>query len=891
MVMSLIRVAVLTSLWVSAALPAYAAETVPTDIQMPGTQPGEIGNLEAPTKCDNCHGGYDAAVEPAHNWRGSMMAHAGRDPIFWATVAVAEQDFDGVGDLCIRCHSTEGWIEGRSTPTDGSALTRRDASGVACDFCHKATNPNDSEWLGVQNPPFVANDGGTPATGYYGSGMASLWAGNQKLGPYNDAEARHQFQQSQFHRSPDFCGMCHDVSNPAVGDLAHNNGAQVPLPPGSYSGVPGAPVDQKAAFNNVPYQYGIVERTFSEYKAGLLSTTLVSAYSTLPADLQAGAIQFAYERALIAGTNGNYADNSPRYFTCQTCHLPATEGKGCSKGGAPTRRDLPQHDMTGGNYWMPDAILYLDGQDKLRLGGGMTTDEISGLMDGKLRAMANLSRAATLSASGNTLRVVNLTGHKLITGYPEGRRMWLNIKWYDGGGALLREDGAYDWLTVSLDGDPISVRTIVDLHDPYLRIYEAHYGMTQEWANQLLALGYPSSLVLSYDRITGQQDYTLGDLAAQALGTCHETFHFVLNNYVTKDTRIPPYGMRYDEAMIRNALPVPANQYGDPGAGGTYDYWDEANLDPPAGAASATIDLLYQPTSWEYIQFLYLANNEQNVFLADEGEYLLEAWLNTGMAEPYVMTSATWGETGCVPSEPAEVTCSDGVDNDCDGATDCDDTDCSAEPNCQPGVCDNDGICEAGEDCNSCAGDCISGGAGGCGNGVCEPGLGEDCVSCSADCAGKQSGNPSRQYCCGDGDGSNPVGCEDPRCNSEEYSCSNAPAEAYCCGDGSCEGAEDSCNCAVDCGPPSATEADCTDGFDNDCDGAVDCDDTDCGAEPNCQPAACDNDGICDPGEDCLNCETDCEGKQSGNPANRYCCGNGIPEGPEGDGTLCDGNY
>ena len=94
-----------------------AADIVPTDIQQPGTQPQEIGNLESPDKCDNCHGGYNKSVEPAHNWRGSMMAHAGRDPIFWATLAIAEQDFDGSGDLCIRCHSTGGWLAGRSTPT------------------------------------------------------------------------------------------------------------------------------------------------------------------------------------------------------------------------------------------------------------------------------------------------------------------------------------------------------------------------------------------------------------------------------------------------------------------------------------------------------------------------------------------------------------------------------------------------------------------------------------------------------------------------------------------------------------------------------------------------------------------------------------------------------
>src|SRR5210317_2460955 len=179
-----------------------AAETVPTDIQQPGTQPQEISNLESPDKCDNCHGGYNTSVEPAHNWRGSMMAYAGRDPIFWATLAIAEQDFDGSGDLCIRCHSTGGWLAGRSTPTDGSGLAAGDGDGVECDFCHKMTNPDNSEHAGEQFAPFIANDGGNPTEGYFGSGMSSMWGGSDKLGPYNDAEARHQFMQSNFHRDP-----------------------------------------------------------------------------------------------------------------------------------------------------------------------------------------------------------------------------------------------------------------------------------------------------------------------------------------------------------------------------------------------------------------------------------------------------------------------------------------------------------------------------------------------------------------------------------------------------------------------------------------------------------------------------------------------------------------
>ena len=128
--------------------------------------------------------------------------------------------------------------------------------------------------------------------------------------------------------------------------------------------------------------------------------------------------------------------------------------------------------------------------------------------------------------------------------------------------------------------------------------------------------------------------------------------------------------MSFDEAQMRNALPVPADQYGNPGPGGAYDYFDVVALNPPVDATYAEIDLLYQPTSWEYIQFLYLANDGSVAFLALTGADLLEAWRATGMAEPEVMASATW-------VAPPPVDCSDGQANDNDG-----DGVCDAEDNC-----------------------------------------------------------------------------------------------------------------------------------------------------------------------------------------------------------------
>ena len=62
------------------------------------------------------------------------------------------------------------------------------------------------------------------------------------------------------------------------------------------------------------------------------------------------------------------------------------------------------------------------------------------------------------------------------------------------------------------------------------------------------------------------------------------------------------------------------------------------------------VRLLYQTTSWEYVQFLDLANDGSIPFLADEGANMLEAWIHTGMSAPHAMAS-----TPVAVPEPAEL--------------------------------------------------------------------------------------------------------------------------------------------------------------------------------------------------------------------------------------------
>jgi hypothetical protein len=116
---------------------------------------------------------------------------------------------------------------------------------------------------------------------------------------------------------------------------------------------PGPAVDGKAAFNNFPYAYGVVERTYSELKASLLDTLPSRQYATLPAELQQGALALRVR----AGAPGR-AGRELRGRDDALLHLPdlphgADGRRRAAALNPPVRGDLARHDLTGGNYWMP----------------------------------------------------------------------------------------------------------------------------------------------------------------------------------------------------------------------------------------------------------------------------------------------------------------------------------------------------------------------------------------------------------------------------------------------------------------------------------------------------------------------------------------------------------
>jgi hypothetical protein len=515
------------------------APTTLRDFDQPGSQPFEAGILNPPLACAACHGNYDTAVEPYHNWQGSMMAQASLDPLFKANMAIANQDAPDSGDLCLRCHLPRGWLQGRSVPTDGSQMLTTDMSGVACDFCHRLVDPIFDP---VQNP---AEDEGIlaglsfPASDF-GNGMATIDPTGARRGPFVDAASGHPVLVSPFHREAALCGTCHDVSNPAFEKDADSN-----YVPNAFD----APATDFSPHTLLP-----VERTYSEW--------FYSAYNT--------------PEGVYAPQFGGNKDN---VATCQDCHMRDVTGQGSSFGTPPVRDDLPLHDMTGGSTWLPGLLSGLHPND---------VDEAA-LQAGIERARYMLQNAADLEVAveGGMLKatVTNNTGHKLPTGYPEGRRMWINVKFYDNAMSLISESGAYD-----LSSGVLS-------HDPEVKIYEVKPGL---------------------DSITAP-------LVGEPKGP---SFHFVLNNKVYKDNRIPPRGFTNAAYEDFGGAPV-AYTYGDG------QYWDDTHYNIPEGAASAEVTLYYQSTSKEFIEFLLDENTTNNA-----GQDMYDLWSANDRCPPELMQTA-----------------------------------------------------------------------------------------------------------------------------------------------------------------------------------------------------------------------------------------------------------
>jgi hypothetical protein len=543
-----------------------------------GTQPGPAYPLLGSSSCAGCHANYDAAehIEPWNTWSGSMMAQASRDPLFWAALDVANNDVPGAGAFCLRCHVSRGWLAGRAEPpgggTDGCDLqgnidqAGNDFDGVNCHLCHRM--------MINESPP------AGEAAAY--SENAQFWLDDSdcdgagepcRRGPYDypdGPQAPHAWAYSFFHVESELCGTCHNVTSPVNNLVEDGTDTGIPFP---------------------------IERTFREWQ------------------------------------QSDYAPGGPDFEPCQGCHMPdavAEPSHASSHLLYDRSGDMAVHQFAGGNAWIPEVLR---GEYP---GLGIDASLVA-TRDWALDMLQNRSATVELTldpsaVAGGTLdaevRVTNLTGHKLPTGYPEGRRMWIALEARDGSGNPLWQSGAYDPLTGVLS------------EDPQIKVYHAEAGI---WNHN-------------------------GDERCDTVdGTGLPMFHFVRNDCYAVDNRIPPKGFwgGSDPSTRPRNYEYPELM---PGTGLLVNYdLTSYTIPVPAGTTgplTVTATLRYQTASKEYVEFL-LRESDSEGFADDciprssgppgmtRGEILHDAWSRYDRSPPVDMGTAT-AESAVLPPTPGE---------------------------------------------------------------------------------------------------------------------------------------------------------------------------------------------------------------------------------------------
>lgn len=133
--------------------------------------------------------------------------------------------------------------------------------------------------------------------------------------------------------------------------------------------------------------------------------------------------------------------------TCQDCHMPDQIGAGCkpyNDAGVNTRPNVPQHSFAGANTWVVRTIPTRIGDvEAARI--GLTQETIDAAIARNVQMLRDASDME-LTQVGHTLsvKIINQSGHKLPTGYPEGRRAWINVRFFDSSDNLIAERGRYE---------------------------------------------------------------------------------------------------------------------------------------------------------------------------------------------------------------------------------------------------------------------------------------------------------------------------------------------------------------------------------------------------------------------------------------------------------------
>jgi len=398
--------------------------------------------------CSNCHDGIvdtntgkDVAIQK--DWSATMMANAGRDPLWKAKVRSeltrAPQLTDVISDKCTRCHAPMANFEAKSynepksiLAADGGFLNanhpRHDEamSGVGCTLCHQI---QDSPKLGTLDS----------FTGKYEIGNNKLIYG-QYMDPFQNPMIMmtgYTPTGSAHVETSKLCGTCHNLKTPFVN----------------------------------------------------ASGTVVS---TTPES------EFPEQMPYSEWENSSHAQLAT-LKTCQDCHMPHFDSVKISTMPMMlgTRNNFGKHDFVGANKLMLDIF----NNNKTQLGVVAATADFNETIEKTqtmLNSSATIDRVSQSLGSDNnlniTLQINSATGHKLPSAYPS-RRVILHVTVKDSAGSVVFESGKVNAngsvVGVDADSDRTKFEPHYDLIDSpeKVQVYESIMGNTDNEVTYTLLRG------------------------------------------------------------------------------------------------------------------------------------------------------------------------------------------------------------------------------------------------------------------------------------------------------------------------------------------------------------------------------------------------------------------
>jgi len=339
-------------------------------------------------------------------WETSLMANSTRDPYWHAVLASELHNYpnlsEEINDTCTRCHAPmandfakkEGLpiqvfdtgseeagdlVQGIYSKDETDEMFNHAMDGVSCSLCHQ-----------------IADDGNLGTD----QGMSGGWKVNAfpqanyqdrpAYGQYTDPDQGYMRQQSGYTpvfgahiSSSDTCGSCHNLKTEPV----DKNGQPVP-----------------------------------------------------------GVAHFAEQMVYTEWENSVFDDAGSQPTSCQSCHMPKLEQAVplANAGGDQSRPDFSEHTFLGANTVMQEMLKNFKNQ--LGVSSNISKadfDESIARNREFLKTSAMLELLNTQLAE-NTItmdvKVTNLTGHKLPSGY-HSRRAYLHVLVTDADGQLVYENG------------------------------------------------------------------------------------------------------------------------------------------------------------------------------------------------------------------------------------------------------------------------------------------------------------------------------------------------------------------------------------------------------------------------------------------------------------------